>query len=86
VEDDGGVREIATRNLEAWKWSGIVKMLKYYSDDDDDDAKCVPPKEHQGKVIAVGGGANLPRLMRVRTRRCRCYFRPWDIVQARPEG
>jgi hypothetical protein len=40
VEDDGGVREIATRNLEASKRSGVVKMLKYYSEDDDDAEVC----------------------------------------------
>jgi hypothetical protein len=50
-------REIVTRNLEASKRSGVVKMLNYYSDDDAE--VCSACKEHHGKVIAVGGGGKL---------------------------
>jgi SPP1 gp7 family putative phage head morphogenesis protein len=74
---DGGARKIANANLDAWKRSGVVKTLKFYSADDGD--ACPACKEQDGKVIAMGDGEiglNLPPLDACTNARCRCYFRP----------
>ncbi len=72
--------EIALGNLSAWKASGIVKLLRYYSADD--NAVCVECQKHSGRILTPSEGdigTNLPPLNQCRNARCRCYFRPWDI-------
>jgi hypothetical protein len=49
--DDGGLREVAIGNLEAWKQSGVVKTLKYYSAEDAE--VCAPCRLHHGAMIAI---------------------------------
>jgi SPP1 gp7 family putative phage head morphogenesis protein len=74
------VREIAKSNLDAWKRSG-VKTLKFYSADDGE--ACGACQQQHGKVVAVNDGVvglNLPPLDACTTARCRCYFRPWDVM------
>jgi SPP1 gp7 family putative phage head morphogenesis protein len=57
------LREIATGNLDAWKASGVVKTLKYYSADDAE--VCSSCKQHHGLIVKVDDtaiGKNLPPL------------------------
>jgi NAD+--asparagine ADP-ribosyltransferase len=75
-----GLREIAEKNLVAWKQSGVVKTLKFYSADDGE--ACGACQQQHGKVVAVADGEiglNLPPLDACTNARCRCYFRPWDV-------
>jgi hypothetical protein len=76
-----GVRDIAENNLLAWKQSGVVKTLKFYSADDGET--CGLCEDHHGTVVAVEYGVlglNLPPLDGCTSARCRCYFRPWDVL------
>ena len=74
------VQQAAVLNLAAWKASGVVKTLKYYSADDAN--VCAACKAHHGGVVSIWDaeiGANLPPLPDCSSRRCRCYFRPEDV-------
>ena len=53
--EHGDLREIATGNLHAWKASGVVKTLKYYSAGD--TGKFVRRAEqHHGTVVTIADG------------------------------
>jgi SPP1 gp7 family putative phage head morphogenesis protein len=72
--------DIGSKNLDAWRASGVVKTVKYYSAEDDD--VCAECKKRHGSIIGIDDakmGVNLPPLDVCSGKRCRCYFRPWDI-------
>jgi SPP1 gp7 family putative phage head morphogenesis protein len=74
------VKETALSNLIAWKKSGVVKSLKYYSAEDVD--VCAACKAHHGSIVTIEDGTvgvNLPPLGACSCAKCRCYLRPWDI-------
>ena len=74
------VQETAAHNLAAWKTSGVVKILKCYSADD--AHVCATCRAHHGAVVNVSNttiGVDLPPHPACSSRRCRCYFRPWDV-------
>jgi SPP1 gp7 family putative phage head morphogenesis protein len=78
--DNGNLREVATGNLHAWKESGVVKTLKYYSAEDTD--VCAPCRQRHGTIVMIADGwigGNLPPIDACVSGRCRCYFRPWDV-------
>jgi len=71
------MREIAEKNLLAWKQSGVVKTREFYSADDGDG--CGVCQQHHEKVVALVGevvGLKLPPLDVCTNARCRCDFRP----------
>lgn len=49
MEDWPRLREIASANLDAWKRSGVVKTLKFYSADHADG--CAVCERHHEKII-----------------------------------
>jgi hypothetical protein len=68
------------QNLTAWKDSGVVEMLKWYSAKDAD--VCAARRAHHGIVLNISDaeiGVNLPPLPTCSSVRCRCHFRPEDI-------
>ena len=67
-------------NLAAWKHSGVVNSLKWYSAEDED--VCPACRAHDGRIIPISDaklGVNLPPHEACISTRCRCYFRPSDI-------
>jgi SPP1 gp7 family putative phage head morphogenesis protein len=77
---DDDLREIAVANLDAWKQSGVVKTLKYYSAEDAE--VCSQCRQHHGMIVRTDEaviGSNLPPIDGCLNWRCRCYFRPWDV-------
>jgi len=73
-------QQTAADNLAAWKASGVVKTLKWYSAADAD--VCATCRAHHGAVLNLSDaeiGVNLPPHPGCSSARCRCYFRPWDI-------
>ena len=74
------IHETAAQNLLAWKNSGVVKTLKYFSAEDED--ACASCRAHDGTIITIADAeisVNLPPLLTCSSSRCRCYFRPRDI-------
>jgi len=74
------VQQTTAHNLAAWKDSGVVKTLKYYSAEDAD--VCATCRAHHGAILNISDSeiaVNLPRLPTCSSKRCLCYFRPWDI-------
>jgi len=68
------------QNLRTWSRSGVVKTLRCYSAEDAD--VCRECRALDGTIIKIEDaeiGTNLPPLKTCRAKRCRCYFRPWDI-------
>jgi SPP1 gp7 family putative phage head morphogenesis protein len=74
------VQQTAVQNLIAWKVSGVVKTLRWYSAEDAD--ACAPCRARHGAVVNTADaaiGVNLPPLSTCSSARCRCYFRPSGI-------
>ena len=80
VEQFKLVQQTAVHNLAAWKQSGVVKTLKYFSAEDADVwAAC---KARHGVLVDIAEaeiGVTLAPLPAFSSTRCRCYFRPWDV-------
>jgi SPP1 gp7 family putative phage head morphogenesis protein len=65
-------QQTAADNPTAWKKSGVVKTLKYYSAEDAD--VCAICRAHHGAVVNISEaaiGANLPPLPACSSRACR---------------
>ena len=78
---EGDLRDIAAGNLDVWKRSGVIGSLRCYSAEDAE--VCAPCRRHHGLIVRVDEGAigkNLPPLDACVNGRCRCYFRPWDVL------
>ena len=72
--------DVASANLAAWRASGVVKTLKFYSAEDAD--VCTECATQHGTIVNIADGkvgVNLPPLKTCERIRCRCYFRPWDV-------
>jgi hypothetical protein len=74
------VQQTAAENLAAWKASGVVKTLRWYSAEDTD--VCAACKAQHAIVVDVSDAeisVNLPPLLACSSTRCRCYFRPCEV-------
>jgi hypothetical protein len=72
--------DLATTNLAAWRGSGVVKTLKFYSAED--TGVCTECEKQHGAIVNILDGkvgVNLPPLNGCQRDHCRCYFRPWGI-------
>jgi SPP1 gp7 family putative phage head morphogenesis protein len=68
---DEDLRKIAVGNLDAWKQSGVVKALKYFSAED--EGVCSACRARHGAIVTITDGSigeNLPPLDACANDRC----------------
>ena len=74
------LRKIARDNLTAWRASGVVKSVRYYTAED--ESVCPECAKRAGSTVPIDEaviGVNIPPLSTCSNRHCRCYFRPQEI-------